>query len=392
MKKEFWAEYDLYKKLTEDEWQNKGILDGLVGKNPNPKGLPDGWVTINKFSRLQILAVTLASNRKAKWKDYRGKVRQSNVKDYARTGALQYNEKSGLLFWYTEGNYHDFLQGSLKEMLTVLGLNNPHETVSPSLPNLSIFPKGSWAIQVNFTLKKPYISKDDVDFYIIDNPVKKEWVFKVPYVSPSQWKGALRAAMTMELANWWLGLEKADRKKHKNQKEFVKRRLQLARLFGNEKGVLVDDKRFEAYLDTVAGSKHLNRWYRRSLRFLCSRTGFIQGSLHFYPTFFDRIGLEVINPHDRKTGAGKQPIYFECVPAGTPGIFTLLYVPPANIDEDTAKADLKAVAKGVQVMLTQYGFGAKTSSGYGVAEIDKFVTRKHSEHGEIETQSFDFGG
>jgi len=80
------------------------------------------------------------------------------------------------------------------------------------------------------------------------------------------------------------------------------------------------------------------------------------------------------------------------VPAGTPGIFTLLYVPPVNTDENTARADLKAVAKGVKVMLTQYGFGAKTSSGYGVAKIDKFVTRRHSEHGEIETQSFDVGG
>ncbi|RKY97910.1 MAG: hypothetical protein DRQ10_08025 [Candidatus Hydrothermota bacterium] len=51
-------------------------------------------------------------------------------------------------------------------------------------------------------------------------------------------------------------------------------------------------------------------------------------------------------------------------------MFTLLYVPPVNTDENTARADLKAVAKGVQAMLTQYGFGAKTSSGYGVADSE----------------------
>ncbi len=371
IKYEFWAEFDLYKELTEDEWQNKEILDGLVGKNPGE--LLDRWAILDEFSRLQILAVTLASSNKAKWKDHKGKERQSNLKDYARTGFLQNKEKSGLLYWYSEGSYHNFLRVALKEMLAVLCPTNSYETVNPSLPDLSIFPRGSWTIQVNFTLRKPYISKDDVDFYIIDNPVKKEWVFKVPYVAPSQWKGALRVAMTRELANWWLGLDKKDRGKHENQKEFVKRRLQLARLFGNEKSVLVDDKRFEAYLDIVAGSKHLNRWYRRALRFLCSRTGFIQGSLHFYPTYFDRIGLEVINPHDRKTGAGKQPIYFECVPAGTPGVFSLLYVPLEKIDEQTARDDMKAVAEGIKAMLTQYGFGAKTSSGYGVAEICEIV-------------------
>ncbi|NPA91941.1 MAG: hypothetical protein GXO55_10955, partial [Chloroflexi bacterium] len=210
----------------------------------------------------------------------------------------------------------------------VLSLANYHDTVSPSLPNLSSFPPGSWAIQVHFTLRKPYLSKDDVDFYIIDNPVKKEWIFKVPYVAPSQWKGALRAAMR-RLRGYTTWKEEA-------QDE------QMVRLFGNVKG---EEDEFSA------------------------------GRLHFYPTFFDRIGLEVINPHPRDTGAGKQPIYFECVPAGTMGVFTLLYVPLDLVGRSTpeamereAKADLQAVARGVRAMLTEYGFGAKTSSGYGVAE------------------------
>ncbi|WP_421658963.1 hypothetical protein [Leptothermofonsia sp. ETS-13] len=36
-------------------------------------------------------------------------------------------------------------------------------------------------------------------------------------------------------------------------------------------------------------------------------------------------------------------------------------------------ADLKLVAEGVQAMLTVYGFGAKTSSGFGVAALNDVI-------------------
>ena len=35
-----------------------------------------------------------------------------------------------------------------------------------------------------------------------------------------------------------------------------------------------------------------------------------------------------------------------------------------------AEKDLEAAAKGIRAMMTRYGFGAKTSSGFGVAEIN----------------------
>ena len=285
----------------------------------------------------------------------------------------------------------------------------------PLLPDLSHFPPDSWAVQITFTLRKPYISKDDTDFYILDNPVKKEWVFKVPYVAPSQWKGALRSAMMRDLVN-------ALQSGQKDEKEFVEERLRLYRLFGNEKDGTADflnrawalhrvgyppddehkkkewERRFQETVKQVAGE------FESRLREEGYRVGDIeglQGRLHFYPTFFDQIGLEVINPHDRETGAGKHPIYFECVPANTQGVFALLYVPigAGPMDENTCKADLKAVAKGIHAMLTVYGFGAKTSSGYGVAEVNKadiqtlsldaetvqevrdILTQRHGEHG-----------
>ncbi len=230
---------------------------------------------------------------------------------------------------------------------------------------LTIFPIGTWVIHFTFTLRKPYLSQDDTDFYIIDNPVKKEWVFKLPYVAPSQWKGSLRTAMMYQLV---------EEKNNLLDEKWVDRRLQLARLFGNEIEVGLDDKKFEAYLDRQSADEQLAQYYRKRLKEEYTSTGFLSGRLHFYPTFLDQIDLEVINPQDRQTGAGQQPIYFESVPQGATGAFTLLYVPLDRIGKDEAETrnqvakDLRLVAEGLQAMFTLYGFGAKTSSGFGVAQ------------------------
>lgn len=97
--------------------------------------------------------------------------------------------------------------------------------------------------------------------------------------------------------------------------------------------------------------------------------------MYFFPTFFDQVALEVINPHDRETGVGARgPILMECVPPGAKGELFLLYVPfgPFDQSEDQTRAevaqDVTVLAQGIQAMLTTYGFGAKTSSGFGVAE------------------------
>lgn len=211
----------------------------------------------------------------------------------------------------------------LKELMGALSLSKPAF-------NLEHLPEGSFAIQFEFTLKKPYISKDDEPLYIIDNPVRKENVFKVPMVSASSWKGALRSAVRVIRGHSTWDDERTDPV--------------MIRLFGNPKGE----------------EEH------RSIR---------AGRLHLYPTFFDKIGLEVINPHERRTGVGIQPIYIETVPAGATGTFSLLYAPLDCSDEPEravkeAKEDAPIVAGGIKKMLTELGFGAKTSSGFGVADIE----------------------
>jgi CRISPR-associated protein Cmr2 len=204
-----------------------------------------------------------------------------------------------------------------------------------SVPNRQMLPYYSFFLSFEFILVKPYVSRDDEAFYIIDNPLKKEKVFKVPYIAPSSWKGNLREAFRQ------LGLEDTNE--------------DIRILFGNSR----EDKDL-----------------------------FRSGRLHFYPTYLDKMAMEVINPHDRKTKAGKLPIYFEIAPIGTRGKFSLLYVPfdqiaqPEQKIKEQASKYLQLVFKGLKAMMLEYGFSAKKSSGYGVIE-DKFLAKNGSHSGSL---------
>lgn len=239
----------------------------------------------------------------------------------------------------------------------------------PKLSDLDRLPSLSFMLRVPFKLRKPYLSKDDRAFHLLDNPVRKDKVFQTPMVASTSWKGALHSAMLQKLVEWWSGLDEPQRSDRIHRKRFVAWRTGIARLFGTEKGVEIDSPDFESYLDNP-GDSHLAYWYRRYVRRHLSKTGFFSGRLYFYPTFFDQLGLEVINPHDRKKGTGKNPILIESVPIGATGDFILLYVPFGTVQASQVAEDLSLVAEGVQAMLTVYGFGAKTSSGFGVAELN----------------------
>jgi len=293
-------------------------------------------------------------------------------KDYARMGERPDRPAQGLRKMIEEKTLDRFFSLQISSYFSSGALS-----LLPMLPDLSVFPSNSWAIKLDFTLRKAYLSKDDREFYILDNPVRKEWVFQVPYIAPSQWKGVLRAAMVQELKRWWGNLSAEERAAR--IEDFAKRRFRMTLLFGDEKGEEPGSlKGLAKYLDNLGGERAANLYREKVKQFFKagaeSSLPHHQGWLHFYSTYFDRIGLEVINPHPRDTGAGKQPIYFECVPAGseddpTRGTFTLLYVPLGEVTEDEMKADFRAVAEGLKAMFTVYGFGAKTSSGFGRAEV-----------------------
>ncbi len=262
-------------------------------------------------------------------------------------------------------------------------------------------PRYSFALELHFELARPYLSRDDDAFYIIDNPVRKDKVFKVPFVAPTSWKGSLRAVATQKLLDVFAGLLPVEPPTDEVERERVladlwAERARQVMLFGNEKQNDADflnkwltprlfpatpgesEKEWHKRLKKEA--EHLNKAFEKYLKDNHYRTEKIegrQGRLFCFPTFFNQIGLEMINPHDRARRVGKNPILFECVPAGATGTFRLLYVPydfPGEVTPGETKlqaqiqADLPLVARTVRDLLTVYGFGAKTSSGFGAAE------------------------
>ena len=241
------------------------------------------------------------------------------------------------------GRYHDLIHRQVYdglihcelERLTRLGLI---PTFTPQW--MTRLPLGSFALQFTFVLEKPWFSKDDVAFYPIDNPVRKEKLFKVPVMSSAAAKGLLR---------WTVRMEKgliAHLEKDPNMEKW-KDDAQTLRLFGTPKGER-DPSRFRA------------------------------GRLATYPTFFNRIELEVINPHDRKTRAGTKPILYEVVPAGANGTFSLLYVPFDRIGQDVLETrremaeDLQLLGRALFSLMCLYGFSAKRTAGWGAA-ADQFA-------------------
>jgi CRISPR-associated protein Cmr2 len=242
----------------------------------------------------------------------------------------------------------------------------------PPPPDIALLPPGSWFLQFTFTLARPWISKDDDPFYVAEsvNPVRKDKVFKVPTMSAASWKGLLRWMV--------MHIRLAMQKDKLTADEFARERLAQTLLFGDEKGEEPGQtKDFAAYLGALKPEARQD--YERLLRahYKLSSADPLphhSGRLMFYPTFFNRIDVEVINPHSRKTRAGTHPIYLECVPIGAQGTFSLLYVPFDLIGKEErdikqqSLADLELIAEGLSAMFLTYGFSAKRTSGYGVAE------------------------
>lgn len=186
---------------------------------------------------------------------------------------------------------------------------------------LTRLPVGSFVLKFNIELIQPFYSSDDISIYPIDNPVKKEKVFTTPYFSASGIKGLLRWAWRM----CW-----GDEKKAAEEK-----------MFGPRKEDLEDDKAN-------------------------------QGCFYPYPLFWDgRIGLEVINPHDRSTMTGTTPIKYEVVKSGGKSTLVFVFV---NKDNDYLAwlKDAVGLLEPVITALLEYsGFSAKRGAGWGRVTVQK---------------------
>jgi len=296
-------------------------------------------------------------------------IANKNLKPYAQTGKLsrnlqrthrKYENKAGLKKVIHDCRMYDEYIKKQFGIMKILYL-------IPKTPDISSFFKSSFFLQINFKLKKPFISADDTPFYIIENPMRKDKVFKIPVMSSTSWKGNLRWVMAKILL--------IDRVKDVSDEEFAEERLKLSLLFGTEKGI-EEDKSWAKYFRELKPKaddickKKLKKWFSISDE---KPEPCFMGRLRFYPTFFNKIDLMVINPHDRQTKTGRNPVYVECVLEGTEGEFSLLYTPfdifgrnGINIAEEIKK-DIEKITKGIKAMFYKYGFSAKKSSGFGTA-------------------------
>lgn len=196
------------------------------------------------------------------------------------------------------------------------------------------------AIEVDFELQTPWYSKDDRPFHVLDNSVRKDRVFGVPFVAAASWKGLLRWACRMEaglhdhLAKHGTGPEAMDRWREPAW---------IVHLFGNARGA----------------DEHFSR-----------------GALQCFPTWWSKVGFEVINPHERARRAGTQPILYEVVPVGTEGTLRLLYAPPPGLAECQGVEPVDALGRlleAAEKLLTVYGFSAKRTAGWGIARVYKWM-------------------
>ncbi|HZQ97534.1 MAG TPA: RAMP superfamily CRISPR-associated protein [Chloroflexota bacterium] len=216
-------------------------------------------------------------------------------------------------------------------------------------------PDSSWlAFEVMFTLETPWYSKDDRPFHVLDNPLRKDRVFGVPYLAAASWKGLLRWACRMQAGlHDYLG-------QHGGKLDGWQDPAWIVHLFGNEKGEAED---------------------------------FERGALAFYPTWFDKIGFEIINPHSRRTRAGTKPIAYEVVPAGTEGTLHLLYAPlPGAATRDKVKSEeaIERLLEATQALLTTYGMSAKRTAGWGTAGVSRWTAHRRGQTPISENSLADF--
>ncbi len=355
----------------------KKEIDGLTRCSERYSEVKDA------LSRMMLLTTARAINKKLPNK--REEPDKIDPKAYASVG--ERGHSSGLkVLIRSNGEYNKQLQHKLSELKS-LGMSAPI--------NFSLLPKGSWLLEFPLILSKPFLSKDDIPFYIIDNPIRKDKAFGIPFISATSWKGNLRWTMMK------LFLEPSADK----PEDFARIRFQHTLLFGMEKG-WNETKGWTDYLDNLCPSAKERYRHMLTQKFTKTKKSakdvHVKGMLQFYPSFWNEIDMLVINPHDRRTKTGKDPIYFEVVPEGATSFFQLAYIPLYWLDlpdEELIKKvieDLKAVIAGLREMMLTYGFSAKKSSGFGVIkngwdksesriEIKEFYSaRKFSNFEELE--------
>ena len=257
---------------------------------------------------------------------------------------------------------------------------------------------GSFGIRCEFTLKSPYFSRDNDELYIVQNPVLKEYITKIPMIRGSGWKGYLSSAALKKLK---------EKVKDNNYtiSNIIKYYLSYTRIFGT--GSENFRKLRETIENLIEKGENNDRCVKALIKYCLydlginlniSKNGtsiikqlatqilekkekakniFLvnKGRGIFYPTYFSNLNYEVINPQDKVKRKGSNPIFYEVVPSGSKGVFQFTYIPFNGILEDKEKLkeeiknDKKFIEEIFKYCLGNVGIGAKTKLGWGLAKV-----------------------
>ncbi|WP_022854098.1 RAMP superfamily CRISPR-associated protein [Thermodesulfatator atlanticus] len=256
-------------------------------------------------------------------------------------------------------------------------------------------------LKFSLTLTSNLYTASENKFYSIDNQVAKEKPTGLPVLKGSSLKGALRQA-AIDLIEKEL-LEKNYGKKFNEYTEqpeekiieqeeteidrfFFKKRADLVKLFGNEKGISWFT--FKSLLAT-GGIKKVSEMEKTLKRIsnafevylknknIVNSEEVCRGRLIFSDLHFTKVALDVITPLKRETKTPKSgPIYYEVVPSGEKTEGVIIWSPfdliASGETEESINKEWEEDKKIVQAAfekLQKIGIGAKTKDGWGRFEV-----------------------
>ncbi len=190
----------------------------------------------------------------------------------------------------------------------------------PSPEKLSGLPDGSLLLRVDVELLTPFFSKDDTAFYPTDNVLRRDKVFEIPFLSAAGVKGLLRWA-------------------HRMASDSITDDTAAEVLFGKARD----------------GDNEASR----------------QGLLYFWPLIWasGNIGLDVINPLNRDTGAGTIPIKYEVVLPKAKGSLYFLLMPAREKDGIDNAALQDTLLRDLGWLLENGGLSAKKTADWGRVKV-----------------------
>lgn len=294
--------------------------------------------------------------------------------------------------------YNKYIKSEdIKQIQKISGIFNTPEDIDEYVKNLL---PGSFGIWCKFELESPYFSNDDDNLYIIQNPIIKETISKIPMVKGSSWKGFLSSVALNKLResveskdipsiiNCYLSfvrifgtgsetfreLEREIKKvigeaERKNSTKLTETLFQYC-VF--DLGININIKKDGTSINKQLIDEIIKKQNEQKVKNIFSVN---KGRAIFYPTYFNKINYEVINPHDREKRVGINPIFYEVVPKGAIGIFQLIYIPHNGIllEENVLKSEMESdkefIGKILKEALENVGIGAKTKLGWGRGKI-----------------------